>query len=47
MTVAKGSMCQVCTRMTDIIASFGSPSHTGVSNGLNRCMRTSTQFTTL
>jgi len=47
MTVANGSMCHVCTMMTENIASFGSPSHTGVSNGFTRCARTSTQLMTL
>src|SRR5262249_60041021 len=47
MTVENGRRRQVWTRITDAMASVGSPSHIGVSYGLARGSATSTQLMTL
>ena len=47
ITVAKGSVRHVWTRMTDSIARRGSPSHIGGFTGSTRSAAASVQFTTL
>jgi hypothetical protein len=47
MTVANGSMCQACTRITESIARRGSPSHIGAPNGSTSRRRTRTHDSTL